>query len=51
MLQKQLFDIIVICVKMKVRMIKKYHNHTMLTNPLHRDEEPQNINSNKTSER
>ena len=29
-------------------MIRKYHNHTLSTNPLHRKEEPQNIYSNKT---
>ena len=26
-------------------MIRKYHNHTLQTNPRHREEEPQNINS------
>ena len=25
-------------------MIWKYHNHTLQTNPLYREEEPQNIN-------
>ena len=29
-------------------MIKKYHNHTLQTNPRHRKEEPQNIYSNNT---
>ena len=29
-------------------MIRKYHNHTLQTNPRHRKEEPQNIYSNKT---
>ena len=32
-------------------MIKKYHNHTLQTNPWHRKEETQNINRNKTSGR
>ena len=31
----------------KVSMIRKYHNHTMQTNPWHCEEEPQNIYSNK----
>ena len=26
-------------------MIRDYHNHSLQTNPLHREEEPQNINS------
>ena len=30
-------------------VIRKYHNHTLQTNPRHRDEEPQNINSHKTT--
>ena len=29
-------------------MFRKYHNRTLHTNPRHREEEPQNINSNKT---
>ena len=29
-------------------MIRKYHNHTLQTNPWHREEEPQNIYSNNT---
>ena len=29
-------------------MIKKYHNHKLQTNPWHREEEPQNTNSQKT---
>ena len=29
----------------------KYHKHTLQTNPRHREEEPHNINSNKTYER
>ena len=34
----------------KVRsMIRIYHNHTLQTNPQHREEEPQNIYSNNTS--
>ena len=32
-------------------MIRKYHNYTLQTNTRHHGEEPQNINSNKTSER
>ena len=32
-------------------MNRKYHNQTLQTNPRHRDEEPQNIYNNKTSER
>ena len=32
-------------------MIKKYHNHTLQTNPMHGEEEPQNTNSHKTSGR
>ena len=30
-------------------MIRKYHNHTLQTNPQHREEEPQNTKSHKTS--
>ena len=30
---------------------QEYHNSTQQTNPWHREEKPQNINSNKTSER
>ena len=30
-------------------MIRKYHNHTLHTNPWHHEEESQNIQSNKTS--
>ena len=33
----------------KVSMIKKYHNHTLQTNPWHREEEPQNMYSNNIS--
>ena len=29
-------------------MVRKYHNHTLQTNPRYREEEPQNIYSNKT---
>ena len=29
-------------------MIKKYHNHTLQTNPRHREEEPQIIYSSNT---
>ena len=32
----------------KVSMIRKYHNHTPQANPRHRDEESQNIYSNKS---
>ena len=32
-------------------MIRNYHNHTLQTNPRHREEEPQNTNSHKTLER
>ena len=32
-------------------MIRKYHNHTLQTKPQHREEEPQNTNSHKTSGR
>ena len=32
-------------------MIRKYHNHTQHTNSPHREEELQNIYSNKTSVR
>ena len=32
-------------------MIRKYHTHTLQTNPGHREEEPQNIYSTKTSVR
>ena len=32
-------------------MIRKFHNHTLPINPLHREDEPQNTNSHKTPER
>ena len=32
-------------------MIRKYHKYTLQTDTQHRAEEPQSINSNKTSER
>ena len=32
-------------------MIRKYHNHTLQANPLHREEEPHNFYSNRTSVR
>ena len=32
-------------------MTKKYHNHTLQTNPKHCEEEPQNTNSHNTSGR
>ena len=31
-------------------MIRKYYNHTLHINPCYREEEPQNINSRKTSD-
>ena len=34
-----------------MRLIRKYYNHTPQTNPQHREEESQNIYSNKTSVR
>ena len=37
--------------KQKVGMIRQYHNHKLQTHPRHREEEPQDIYSNKTSER
>ena len=41
-----------VCVILtKVSMIKKYHNHKLQKNPLYHEEEPQNIYSNKISER
>ena len=39
------------CRYIDVSMIKKYHNHTLQTNPRHREEEPANIYSNNTSVR
>ena len=33
----------------QVSMIRKYHNHTLQTNPPLPEEEPQNIYNNKTS--
>ena len=35
----------------KVSMNRKYHYHTLQTNQRHREEEPQNIYSNKASKR
>ena len=35
----------------EVSMIKKYHNYTLQTNSLHREEEPQNTYSQKTQGR
>ena len=32
----------------KVSMARKYHKHTLQTNPRHGKEEPQNTNSHKT---
>ena len=32
-------------------MFRKYHNHTLQTNPQHLEEESQNTNSHKTPER
>ena len=36
-------------VNKKMSMIRKYHNHKLQTNPWHREEELQDIYSNKTS--
>ena len=36
---------------LQVSIIRKYHNHTLQTNPRHRDKEPQNNNYNKTTGR
>ena len=33
----------------QVSLIRKYHNHTLQTNPRYCEEEPQNVKSNKTS--
>ena len=38
-------------IKKIVSMIRKYHNHTLQTIPCHREEEPQNTDSHKTSGR
>ena len=35
--------------KKQVSMIRKYHNHTLQTNPRHREEEPHIYNYHKTS--
>ena len=43
------FNVSIFCSQKIVGMIRKYHNHTMQTNPLHREEEPQSIN--KTTQR
>ena len=32
-------------------MIRKFHNHKLQNNPQYREEEQQNMNSNKTSKR
>ena len=37
--------------KKQVSMIRKYHNHTLQTNPRHHEEEPQNTDCHKTSGR
>ena len=37
-------------MKTYVSMIRKYHNHILQTNPRHREEDAQNIYSNKTSD-
>ena len=34
--------------KMKLRVTRKYHSHTLQTNPWNREEEPQNNNIHKT---
>ena len=38
-----------VCLKKKVDIIRKYHNHTIQTNQRHCEEAPQNTNSHKTS--
>ena len=38
-------------VEIYVSMVSKYHNHRLQTDPRHREEEPQNNNSYKTSGR
>ena len=35
----------------QVSLIRNYHNHTLQTNPQHRQKETQNTNSHKTSGR
>ena len=35
----------------KVSMTRKFHNHTLQTNPWHREEETQNTNNQMTSRR
>ena len=43
---------VLLCPHKKLRgMVRKYHNDTRQNNPRHREEEPQNINSHKTSGR
>ena len=37
-----------VCTKKQVRMIGKYHNHTLQMNPQHHEAEPHNNNNHKT---
>ena len=37
--------------KNQVSMIRKHHNHTLQTNPRHREEKPQNTDCQETSGR
>ena len=37
-----------IVTEKKLDMIRKYHNHTLHTNPRHHEEEPQSNNNHKT---
>ena len=39
---------VIACAKKQVSMIRKYHNHTLQTNPRHREEEPHIYNYHKT---
>ena len=39
------------CLQKQVSMMRKYHNHKLQTNSLHRGEDQQDIYSNKTSKR
>ena len=52
-LQVELSELLCINVpgKMQVSMIRKYHNHTLQTNPRHREEEPYDNGNHKTTRR
>ena len=39
----------VVCLNLLLS-VRKYHNHTLQTNPRHREEDPQNTNSHNTSD-